>query len=251
MIHRFAAMLIVIFWVCMTGLLVVRQMYPELTRLNDVPVSRVAQLIFQHQQPSDLQIYEGPKETGYIHLQPRRMAMSGAQVLELHGNLGVELPGGSGRQRLSWVGALEMDAGFRVQRLRLNLAFQQAGGQLEILLEPPRNIARYSVKTPGAPVQSSELTLDEAGFSSLLMKAGMGPLSLPQMKAAGAQLGGPQFTAQTSSLQLNGETVSTYYFSMKIEEQVLIEAHLSQLGQVLRAQIPLLGYKFAPQNVAP
>jgi hypothetical protein len=249
MIHRFAAMLIVIFWVCMTGLLVVRELYPEVTRLNHVPTSYVAQLIFQHQQPSDLQIYEGGKETGYIHLQPRR-ARTGSQVLEIHGNLGVELPGGGGRQRLSWVGAMEMSATFQIQRIRMNLAFQQGGGQLEILVEPPRNIARYSVKAGRATSESTELTLDEAGFSGLLAKAGMGPVSLPQMKAVGAQMS-PEFTAQTSSLQLNGETVSTYYFSMKIEEQTIIEAHLSQLGQVLRAQIPLLGYKFAPQNVAP
>jgi hypothetical protein len=251
MIHRFAAMLIVIFWLCMTGLLVVREMYPEVTRLNHVPTSYVAQLIFQHQQPSDLQIYEGPKETGYIHLQPRRVAQTGAQILELHGNLGVELPGGGGRQRLSWVGAMEMDVNFRVQRIRLNLAFQQGGGQLEILVEPPRNIARYSVKMAGGVSETTELTLDEAGFSSLMAKAGLGTVALPQMRAAGAQMSGPEFTAQTSSLQLNGETVSTYYFSMKVEEQPIIEAHLSQLGQVLRAQIPLLGYKFAPQNVAP
>jgi hypothetical protein len=248
MLHRLAAMLIVIFWLCMTGLLVVREMYPEVTRLNDVPTSLVAHIIFQHQQASDLQVYEGPKQIGDIHLQPRRVAQTGAHLLDLHGGLGVDVPGG-GHQRLSWMGSMEMDSNFRIERISLNLKFQ--GGQLEILVEPSKNIARYTVKTGGRTQETTELTLDEAGFSTLLARAGLGTVSLPQLKAAGAQMSAPSFVAQTSSLQLNGETVSTYFFAMKVEGQPIIEAHLSQLGQVLRAQIPLLGYKFAPQNVSP
>jgi hypothetical protein len=249
MLHRLAAMLIVIFWMCMTGLLVVREMYPEVTRLNHVPTSMVTHIIFQHQQPSDLQIYEGTKEIGFLHVQPRRVAQTGAQMLDLHGTLGVDIPGG-GRQRLSWDGNIEMNSAFSMQRLRLNLSFQ-SGTRLEILVEPPKNIARYSVKTGSHAQETAELTLDEQGFTGLLARTGISPVSLPQMKAAGAAMTPPEFTAQTSNLTLNGETVSTFFFSMKIEGQSIIEAHLSQLGQVLRAQIPLLGYKFAPQNVSP
>lgn len=248
MLHRLAALLIIIFWICMTGLLVVKE--TVLTQLNNVPSGFVAQLIFQHQQSSDLQIYDGPKDSGYLHVQPSRKNETGAKIIDFHGNLGVNIPGG-GRQRLSWMGNVDMDENFQIQKLRVNVAFQQGGGQVDVVVEPPKKIARYSVKTANSPIEQNQLSLDENGLSGLLGHAGLGPVSLPQLKAAGAQMSPPEFITQTSSLQLNGETVSTYLFIMKVEGQTIIEAHLSQLGQVLRAQIPLLGYKFAPQNVNP
>jgi hypothetical protein len=248
MLHRLAALLIIIFWICMTGLLVVKE--TVLTQLNNVPAGFVAQLIFQHQQSSDLQIYDGPKDSGYLHVQPSRKSDTGAKIIDFHGNLGVNIPGG-GRQRLSWMGNVDMDENFQIQKLRVNVAFQQGGGQVDVVVEPPKKIARYSVKTANSPIEQNQLSLDENGLSGLLSHVGLGPVSLPQLKAAGAQMSPPEFITQTSSLQLNGETVSTYLFIMKVEGQTIIEAHLSQLGQVLRAQIPLLGYKFAPQNVNP
>lgn len=254
MLHRLTATLIVIFWLCMTSLLVVREMYPAVTRLNDVPTSFVAQLVFQHQQPSDLIIYNAGRDSGFLHVQPRKVAETGDQILDFHGNLMVEFPGGGGRQRISWEGTMRMNSSFQMQylRVRLGMAYPEGGGHTEILVEPPKNIARYTVKAgKGATPDVSELTLDEAGFATLMARAGIPAMSMPQLRAAGAQVSPPQFLTQTSSLQLNGETVSTFYYSIKMEEQVILEAHLSQLGQVLRAQIPLLSYKFAPQGVTP
>jgi glycine cleavage system regulatory protein len=61
----------------------------------------------------------------------------------------------------------------------------------------------------------------------------------------------PELSAYSSSTSLNGETVSTYLVTMKLSGQTLFEAHVSQLGQVLRAQMPLFGYKLAPHNITP
>ena len=41
MLHRITVMLIIGFWAAMTGLLVVREVYPESTKLNDIPVTHV------------------------------------------------------------------------------------------------------------------------------------------------------------------------------------------------------------------
>jgi hypothetical protein len=38
---------------------------------------------------------------------------------------------------------------------------------------------------------------------------------------------------------------------MKVGGQPLIEAHLSQLGQVIKAAVPAFGYRLAPHNVKP
>jgi hypothetical protein len=249
MLHRLTAIIIVIFWFCMTGLLVVREMYPELTRLNDVPVGYVTRLIFQHEQASDLELFEGPRDIGNLHLQPRHNHENGDLTLEYHGALAVDIPGGP-HQRLSWVGTLEMDAHFHVKQVQAKIGFQQGAGQIDLLIEPPHNIARFSVKNGNLPAEESQLSLDEAGLTTLLAHAGLGPMSLAQLKTAGAQFAMPEVNAQTSSLQMNGESVSTFLFTGKMEGQTVIEAHLSQLGQLLRGQIPVLGYRFAPQNLS-
>src|SRR5688572_16765606 len=121
MLHRIFAMLIVGFWIAMTGLLVVREMYPEATRLNTVPVSYVGSLVFQHNQASDLQIYDGPKEVGYIHMQPRLEADKKRRIIDLHGNLTVS-PLGIPRQRLSWIGGLALDQTNEVQRIWMDIS---------------------------------------------------------------------------------------------------------------------------------
>ncbi len=249
MFHRLTAILIVIFWLCMTGLLVVREMYPEFTRLNDVPAGYVARLIFQHEQVSDLEIYEGPRHIGNIYVQPRHSGETGALTLEHNGWLNVELPGGI-RQRLSWTGSLEMDSAFHVQRVLLKVGLQEGGGRIDLRIEPPKNIAHFSARSGSGPVEESDLTLDEAGFMGLMARAGMGSVSLAQLRSAGAQFSVPDINAQTSSLHINGEAISTFLFTVKMESQPLVTAHLSQLGQVLCGDIPVLGYRFAPRGMA-
>src|SRR5437016_4506615 len=103
MLHRLIIMLITAFWLAMTGLLVVREIYPEATRLNAVPISYVGQMVFQHEQTSDLRIFSSgkEKETGFLHIQPRNVAGSGKRILELNGSLSFTLPGNS-PQHLAW-----------------------------------------------------------------------------------------------------------------------------------------------------
>lgn len=247
MLHRLTAILIVIFWLCMTGLLVVREIYPEFTRLNDVPIGYVTRLIFQHEQASDLEIFEGTRDIGNLHVQPRHNHETGDLLLEYHGALAVDIPGGI-HQRLSWVGTLEMDANFHVKRVAAKIGFQQGTGQIDLLIEPPNHLANFTVKAGDGPTQQSPLPMNEEGLNTLMGQAGLGGMSLAQLKTATQEFGTPEFNAQTSSLQMNGESVSTYYLSIKMEGQTVLEGHLSQLGQVLKGQIPVLGYRLAPQS---
>ena len=100
MLNRLLIICITGFWLAMTSLLVVRELYPESTRLNAVPLGYVGQIVFQHEQSSDLRIYTSAKEPGYLHIQPRILADSGRRVLEFRGNADVALPGGR-QQHLS------------------------------------------------------------------------------------------------------------------------------------------------------
>jgi hypothetical protein len=250
MLHRIFAMLIVGFWIAMTGLLVVREMYPEATRLNTVPVNYVGSLVFQHNQSSDLQVYDGPKEVGYIHMQPRLEADKKKRIIELHGNLTIS-PLGIPRQRLSWIGSVSLDQTNEVQRIWLDISTQDPPNRLFLTIDSQKNTATYEVRSGNQVVDHNTITLDREGFSKLLERVGIDTSLLQQFQSTSDSTPPPELSAQQSSTRLNGETIPTFLLSMKVSGQTLFEAHVSQLGQVVRAQAPLFGYKMVPYNVRP
>lgn len=250
MLHRLFVTFIVVFWAVMSGLLVVREFYPESSRLNELPVSYVGRLLFQHLQSSDLLIYDTTREVGYLHLQPKLAEEGGARSLEFNGAVNLAIPG-VGAHRLSWVGNALLDERLQLARLQLDVAVAATGGQLEIVLEPLAHTASYRVRDGKEAGELVTFTTDEKGVAALLAKLGVPSSLLAQLRTQTSTMPAPDFTAQQSSTTLNGEVLSTYLFSMKMEEHVLFDAQMSQLGQVLRARVPLLGYKLAPNGIKP
>lgn len=250
MLHRIFAMLIVGFWIAMTGLLVVREMYPEATRLNSIPAYHVGNLFFQHNQSSDLQIYDGGKEVGYVHMQPRMDADKKTRIIDLHGNLTVS-PLGIPRQRLSWIGGIALDPGNEVQRIWLDLSTQEPPHRLFLTIDSRANTATFEVRSNNQVVDRSTITMDRLGLAKLMEHAGVDGSLLQQFQSTSDSTPPPELSAQQSSTRLNGETIPTFLLSMKVGGQTLFEAHVSQLGQVVRAQAPVFGYKMVPYNVRP
>lgn len=252
MLHRIFAMLIVGFWLAMTGLLVVRELFPEATRLNTVPAKYVGELLFQHLQSSDLQIYDGAKELGYLHLQPRKFEPN-TRVLEFHGVILLS-PLGTPKQRLSWSGAITLSANGEVKAIQASLSTQEPPNQLDVFIDSAANTAKFTVRAHNHVVDQSAISMDMNGVTKLLERAGLDPAIAQQLQtSATSNTPGvePEITAQQSSTRLNGETISTYLVTMKVSGQTLFDAHITQLGQVLRAQMPLFGYKLMPYNVRP
>ncbi|MEO6788100.1 MAG: hypothetical protein ABI318_18395, partial [Chthoniobacteraceae bacterium] len=134
MLHRLVIICITGFWLAMTGLLVVRELYPESTRLNAVPLGYVGQLVFQHEQSSDLRIYASEKEPGYLHIQPRTLADSGRRVLEFNGDVNFTLPGGH-HQHLFWAGTFEMSRTLAPERLHLDLSTRELGRHMDVVVD--------------------------------------------------------------------------------------------------------------------
>ncbi len=250
MLHRLAATCIIAFWIAMTSLLVIQQMYPETANINAVPVSFLGRLVFQHQQSSDLSIYEKEKNVGFLHLQPRVDNVTGARIIELSGNTVFTLPGGDSK-RIAWHGNIEMDSTFATTQIHLGISLQGPGQQLVLDITPTKKKVHYVVKNDGAVTDEDTLTLDEKGITTLLTQAGISPVMLSSFTKENAAQFTPEFSAQQSSVSISGETASTILLTMKIGGQPLIEAHLSQLGQVLKAAAPVFGYRLAPHNVAP
>ena len=251
MLHRLAIILITGFWLVMTSLLVVRELYPESTRLNRLPLGYVAQVVFQHQQSSDLRVHSAEKtekDPGYLHIQPRTLPGSGKRILEFNGAVNFVLPTGK-KQHVSWIGTHEMSAAFSSERLHLDLTTPEIGQHIDVVVDFIANTATFGTKVGEQVANVTAFTLDEAGFGMLMSRAGISPVILKQLKASQREIPKFEITAQSSALVIRGQKLETFLLSIKAGEQSVVEAHLSQLGQVLSAQVPVLGWKLTPLNL--
>jgi hypothetical protein len=247
MLHRITVLLIIGFWLAMTALLVVREMYPEATRLNEIPLAHVARVMFQHEQSSDLVIKDKQREVGYFHVQPRVRRDTGARHVDFHGNLSVLVPG-AGRKRISWSGSNELDAALSTRVLRLTLATLDPVHELNLTVDVPRNIAHYSLSAQTVELERGSFTLDKKGMVSLLERAGLPVAIFESILSQQASMAPPEITARQSTLKMNGETVSTFLVTASVGGQVILEGHVTQLGQLIKAHSVNLGYKLYPYN---
>ncbi len=250
MLHRLLVTFIVLFWSTMTGMLVVRQLYPGIWRLNEVPVSLLGRLLFEQMASSHLQIYDATKEVGYLHFQPKLVNEDTERILEFNGSVNFTLPGG-GAHHFSWIGHARLDESLRLARLQFSVASAEPGGQLEITFDPLAHTASYAVREGRQVGEPVTFTTDEKGVAALLERLGISPALLAQLHAQTSTLPSPEITTQQSTVTLNGETIPSYLFTVKMDDQVLFDAHMGQLGQILRASVPLLHYKLAPPGIAP
>lgn len=248
MLHRITVFLIIGFWIAMTGLLVVREIYPDSTKLNNIPVSHVGRLLFQHEQPSELVIRDKQKDVGTFYIQPKVNAASRERWIEFHGNLGIHLPA-AGKQRISWRGNVHLDDAFSVTHLKISLYTHDPIQGVELEIDTPTNLAKYAITNQGFELEKGSFTLDQNGLTSLLKRSGL-PVGVFQaiLNSSQKTMSSPEVAARLSSLKLNGETISTYIVSINVSDQTLFEMHMTQLGQVLKANAPALGYKMYPQH---
>ena len=252
MIHRLAVLLIVGFWLAMTALLVVRELYPEATNLNQVPLSYVGQLCFQHKQPSDLIIYNSGKDVGYFHFEPKVSKNGRNRSLELHGNFTLQFVGN--KQRLNWNTSLELDGAGEITQVKLDIGINEPGQEptrhLNLRVDNVAQQATYSLRVDGVQFAETTISLDKAGMAKVFERLGLDEVLLRQVELT-HQNASAKFDAQESSTSLNGEKISTYLVSMKVGDQTMFEAHVSPLGQILRASVPLLNFRLAPKDVTP
>lgn len=247
MLHRLVILWIVGFWLVMTSLLVVRELYPEATRLNAVPVGYVGQIVFQHEQASDLRIFSPEKEIGFVHIQPKTFVSTGKRAIEFHGNVKLTLPGKS-PQHITWFAVADLSREFALERLRMDLSTPDAGQHLEVVVDLLGKKASFGAKVGNQIANETAFTLDEAGFGKLMSQAGVDPAMARQLKASQGEVPRMEFGAQSSSTVISGQKLSTFLLSLKAGDQSVFEAQLSQLGQVLSARAPIVGWKLTPLN---
>ena len=150
-------MLILAFWLVMMALLARVEFSTNEVELMPVPVDYVWKLVFLHDQPSDLTLYNQHVRIGTFHLQPSRLpnATDGTggpvRVLSGSGSLALILPGGS-NQNITLRGSLELDERNTVKRFGVNVSLHAAGQNppgLSVVLDgqPEREQWHYQLRS--------------------------------------------------------------------------------------------------------
>ena len=217
--------------------------------LRTVPVEKVARLMWFHHEPSDLVVWSDGQRVGHLRLHPKVREGDGARVLEYSGNVQVRLPG-SPLHRISWDGVADFDADFGLTGLLLGLGVKDVSlERAEIVVKPSENRAHFRVlNVSGVELESSEYSLDEQGLKKILRQVDLDPAIYDSLRSPGTAT--PKVSAQESSLMIHHERAKTYLIEVRQGGQTLLEAHISELGQVLRVKT-LVGYSFAPDDLLP
>lgn len=249
MLSRLVSITIILFWITMTTLLVRSEVWPDRSSLRTIPVEKVAKLMWFHNQASDLVVWSDGRRVGHLRLHPKMRESDGARVLEYSGNVQVRLPG-STRQRISWDGVAEFDAELEMRSLLIGLGMREVSlDRAEIFVVPAENRAHFRlVDVNGREQNANDYTLNERGLKKILTQVDLDP-SLYDTIRVGASAA-PTVTAQESSILIHHERAKTYLVEVRQGGQTMIEAHISELGQVLRVKT-LFGYSFAPDDLMP
>lgn len=248
MLHRIAIFSIIGFWLAMTSLLIIREVYPDATNLNTVPAQHAASLLFQNEQPSDLKIYDGAKDAGYIRIAPRIQKKDKLRVLETQGNLALKLPGDC--PRISWIGKIEMNAAYQITQLEMTLSTEEER-KIEIFYQGASKTLRYKASADGHLFADNEIQMNEQGIGSLLGQIGINTAFLSQFSSAPAGQSLVKYTATQSSIKISGSEIPTYLVTMKFGEQVMWAAHITRLGHIIKGHIPIFAYKALATGIQP
>ena len=124
MTQRIIPGLIICFWGVMTTLLVLLEVNPDKSNLLVVPPSHVLNLMFTHEQTSELEILESGHHVGNLMLQPKLGADPDGRALGFLGNILIRLPDSPKKQRVTWDGTLMMDHTLATTGLELTINLQ-------------------------------------------------------------------------------------------------------------------------------
>lgn len=266
MLQRFAASLIIIFWFVMTLLLVRNEISPDASRLREVPIAHVLKLLYLHEQPSDLTVYNGPTSIGSVRLHPRIDRESQTRTLDLSGDLHLKL-GPEQKTRFNWLGQLEMTPTYDIKQSRWSVTILEPGFlRAEVETPAGSKTAHYSLRTrdpnpAGGPpkdriISEGEMPVGQGGLAGLSNLAGQFNLGVnlealtKQAQQQVQQQAPPVIKARQSTLNWRGEKTETFVVTIEQNGQMLVEAHISQLGQVLMART-VLGYSLRSSDLVP
>ena len=250
MFQRIAIVFVVFFWLMMNGALIRLYLHPESSEILTIPVEHVAKQVFLHEQQSNLTIFQSGQRVGGVVIRPHRQDAKGLRLVDFSGTLTVHLPLVTS-QRIAWHGEVQMDRAFALKDMDLHLVSQDPSLATDVHLQPDKHLASYSVKQGDQTVTESSMTLDQAGAQSLVQSLGIEPNVLSQVNAVAVQSANAfRVSAREGQLLIHGERTDVFHIVIRQSESPIVEADISQLGQVLAIKTAL-GYSLAPEDLSP
>ncbi len=258
MFYRVFAAGIVVFWLLMGTLLVRTELFPDRGNTLPVPVDYVGHLIFRHEQPSDLLLFNQKRRLdGSFHFLPKQLNPSAdgktaaGNLLNLSGNFLLTLPG-LANQRLLFHGALEMDEHEQIRRVDLAVSLHEAkqstpGVTLHLDGRPAENQWRYQLTQGGETLREGSGTPEEILQNLDLHAYGMDARLLANI---GPRAGTTTLTAHRGTLRINDEDIESFVVTVHQGEGMDSTIYINQLGQVLAAKT-FLGYDLYDETLSP
>ena len=255
MLYRALTLLVIGFWLTMTGLLIRKETGPGDSALREVPVGHVVKLLLMHEQASVLNIYSGKMCVGHLRIHPQMHTGDRARVIEFVGDLQIMMPGLE-RERVQWDGEIELEKTLATRRFTMGLTFRDptlrntTASRIQITVVPAENLLTWTLLSDGqlnAPPHT--YTLDDAGLQRALREMD-DPSLLTLLQSQTRSMAPPVVKALQSSMLIHGERIDTYLVTVEQSGQTLLEFDVDQLGHILRAKT-LIGYSLAPNDIVP
>ena len=264
---------VVLFWLVVTGLLVRIELFPGKGDVLPVPVSYVGRLIFLHQQPSTLALYNPQNQRlGTMHLDPQHIPdrMGGGFVDNLRstGEATVSLPGFP-NARLTYNFLLQLNEAQQLQNFEGTATIhtlkppgsskqREPAWAIKCDGRPPLNQFHYLVRQDDVVEKEASGTPAELLADPDLSLFGVAPRTLlDQMQArpdgaSGGDGAASQMavSAHRGNLRFNGDEIETFVVTARYAESLETTIHVSQLGQVLLVKT-FTGYNFYDDTLAP
>lgn len=246
--HRAGAAFIVVFWLVMISLLLRLEISPDQSGILTVPASHVFNLMFAHQQTSELFITDSRREhIGNLTLRPKTDPRLDERSLGFGGGFLFKMPNTRCR-RINWNGSLTMDRAFKTLHWEFDFDFREPDTHVHASLNPGDHQIHYKIKQGGQIIEQSSFPADDPGVNSFLRdKLLFDPGVVENFRS---NLNPPTLTAKQTELKYRKEKIAAYLLTVRQGEIVLAEIYVSQLGQILTAQT-IFGCTFSAEDMMP
>jgi hypothetical protein len=237
--------LITAFWLTMSVLLIRTELIPKDAASRAVPIEHIAKLLFHDEQSSDLYIHDRGATLGSVRILPHPHAPNDHRILNFSGTM--QLQGVDDmRRRISWDGALDLNADFVLQLVRLGFSVHEGGGptlersRVELAIDAVKREATCVWKGSDGFEDTQKYALDQAGLEQLANHLGIDTAWLRSSSIT--ELGAPQITAHQAVLETRNGRMDTYLVTLVQSGQTILEANLSETGKILRANLNILDW---------
>jgi hypothetical protein len=243
--YRILSVLIVAFWLVMSGLLLRLQFWPEESGVLAVPVEHVLRLLFTHALPSNLNIAFGGRPYGSLSVRPN-IAENGERRLRTSGNARLRLPL-LPRDQLIWSSTLNLDQRLAFRNLAASLSLRETGTDIDFEIDSASQAVHYSIAQNKKLVRESTVPLSREGAAVLLRQAQLNPEILDALKSSAAPA---HVSAKLTNFSFRHEKIEAYSVGVYQGETALLEIYVNQLGRILLVQ-SALGLSLAADNDLP